>query len=290
MRAASRSMRSIEASTAAGLLARKPDRRLQAGERRAQLVRDVVQQPPLSVHQLLELRGRAIKVATEVRELVASAPHAVADADVEVALRRRVERAAETADRFRDIPGEQGGDDEACEHTADDRLDRKGRSDGRPGPPGRGAGPGGGREPCVRARRRKERTSARRRAQRAARSVDRQAHSTSTHPGQRLAGAHVRGARGRSRRRHRRRARAPATTSRAGERNAGSPSRCSVAAAESSNRLPGCGGDDSDCAARLRWRSQIAVETPTTVVTCASMKTKKNFQNRRPTAYSLISW
>ena len=40
----------------------------------------------------------------------------------------------------------------------------------------------------------------------------------------------------------------------------------------------------------LRFLSDIAAETPMTVVTCASMKKKKNFQNRRPTRYSSISW
>jgi len=33
----------------------------------------------------------------------------------------------------------------------------------------------------------------------------------------------------------------------------------------------------------LLCRSQIADDTPTIVVTCASMRMKKNFQKRRPT-------
>jgi hypothetical protein len=71
-------------------------------------------------------------------------------------------------------------------------------------------------------------------------------------------------------------------------RNAASPSCPSTAAATSIRSA--AAGADATCAAALRWRSQIADETPTTVATCASMKKAKNFQNRRPTAYSRINW
>ena len=107
MRSASRSMRSIAAVEIVGMLPRKADRGLQARERRAQLVRNVVQQAALPVHQQLELRRGAIEIATEVRELVAPPPHAVADAHIQVAVRRRIERPPEAADGLRDVPGEQ---------------------------------------------------------------------------------------------------------------------------------------------------------------------------------------
>ncbi len=72
--------------------------------------------------------------------------------------------------------------------------------------------------------------------------------------------------------------------------SAGSPSRSSVAAAWSRSVASVCFVAATYCAAAARWRSQIAVDTATTVVTCASIRKRKNFQNSRPNGYSLTSW
>jgi len=71
-------------------------------EWRAQFVRDVVEQSPPPVHQQLQARGRAIKIAPKIRQLVAPPPHVVTYARVEVSVGRCIERLAQTADRFRE--------------------------------------------------------------------------------------------------------------------------------------------------------------------------------------------
>jgi hypothetical protein len=40
----------------------------------------------------------------------------------------------------------------------------------------------------------------------------------------------------------------------------------------------------------LRFFSQTAPPMPTVAASCASKMDRKNFQNKRPKAYSLISW
>ena len=117
-------------------LAHQADRRLQARERRAQLVRHVVQQPPLRGDQLLQLLRHAVEVAPEIGDLVAPASHQRAHARLEAPARRGVERPAQAADRPRQVPGEDrahgeaGGGADHDQHPRRHRQRRRGRRKG----------------------------------------------------------------------------------------------------------------------------------------------------------------
>jgi hypothetical protein len=57
------------------------------------------------------------------------------------------------------------------------------------------------------------------------------------------------------------------------------------------NPPPQGGGGGGACNCALSGESShIPIPTPMTVVICASKKKIKNFQNNRPTRYSLINW
>jgi len=74
------------------ILPQQPRRGVQARERRAQFMRQIVQQAGLGGNQGLELLRHAIEVAAQIRDFIAPAAHAGEHARVELALRRRVER------------------------------------------------------------------------------------------------------------------------------------------------------------------------------------------------------
>jgi hypothetical protein len=101
-----------------GLLVRQANGGLQARQRRAQFVRDVVQQAALAVDQVAQLSGHAVEVAAKIAKFVA-APGLAGKARRQVAGRGGVESAAQGADRARKIPGQQGGEQQAGKRRAD---------------------------------------------------------------------------------------------------------------------------------------------------------------------------
>jgi hypothetical protein len=93
---------------------------LQSSQRRAQLVRDVVQQSPLGADQDLQLLRHAIEITPQIRNLVASSAHPRSDPDVEPALRQGDESGAKVADGCGKVPGQQGTESEAGQQTRQD--------------------------------------------------------------------------------------------------------------------------------------------------------------------------
>ncbi|GEM_PF-2786511 len=104
------------------LLVRQPHRGLQPRQRRAQFVRDVVQQAALAVHQGGQACAHAVEVASQVAQLVPGAARA-GEARGQVAARSRFEGAAQGPDRAREIPGQQGGEQQAGQGGGDDAGD-----------------------------------------------------------------------------------------------------------------------------------------------------------------------
>jgi len=112
------------------LLAQQADGRLQAGERRAQFVRDVVQEAPLAVHQGLKARRHAVEIAPEIGQLVAPAAHFQRQPLPQATVGGPRESGAQAADRLGEIPGEQRREEQADERPGKqrNRWERQGRA------------------------------------------------------------------------------------------------------------------------------------------------------------------
>lgn len=76
---------------ALGLLPGQGDGQLQAGERRSQFMRHVIDELAARQHKLLDLFGHAVEIAGEIRDLVAAAPHARGQTHPQIAARKALQ-------------------------------------------------------------------------------------------------------------------------------------------------------------------------------------------------------
>lgn len=90
----------------AGLLARQTERDVEPGERQAQLVRDVAQQPTFGGHERIQPLRHPVEVTSELGELVGAVAHGGADAHGEVALGQGTGGAAKDSQRASHVVGE----------------------------------------------------------------------------------------------------------------------------------------------------------------------------------------
>ena len=88
------------------LLARETERDVETRQRRAQLVRNVAQQPSLGRDQRIQPLGHAIEVPAELHELVRPAAHRGPHPHAEVSLRQRAGRRPQGRQRTHDVAGQ----------------------------------------------------------------------------------------------------------------------------------------------------------------------------------------
>ena len=87
------------------LLAHQINRYLHARQRRAQIMRDIVQQPFLALHQLADLAAHAVRFVTQLPEFVTTVAHLLTDIQVKPAMRHRAQTIPQQTDRMHQITG-----------------------------------------------------------------------------------------------------------------------------------------------------------------------------------------